>query len=90
MSLIHPQHDKDLSVLQGLPTDSNRERAFAELARLLIRYQDFPGAEDIQLSIQQLLQEWQLTPEELFQKTRSIHQTHPVFRGDSLRHDDWA
>ncbi len=88
MSQIHPQHDKDLAALQALSDPS--DLALAELARLYIRYLDFNGAEDIQRKIKNLLTEWQLTPDELFSKTREIHTKRPVFRGDSARQDDWA
>ncbi len=86
----HPQHDKDLAVIQGLSSQGPTDLALAELARLWIRYEDFPGAEDIRQLLVQTLQGWDITLEQLFEKTRQIHREYPVFRGDSWRDEDWA
>jgi Protein of unknown function (DUF3288) len=65
----HPQERKDREaidhILKSGPTDPV---SLAELARLRIRYQDFPGALEIKASLDQLLQQWNLTEEELFAK----------------------
>ncbi|WP_218082532.1 DUF3288 family protein [Anthocerotibacter panamensis] len=90
MSAIHPQHNRDLQTLQTLNANPPDDGALADLARLVIRYQDFKGAEDIHALIQQLLQGWGFTPETLFRQTREIHRDRPVFRGDSMRQEDWA
>lgn len=69
----HPREAKDRNVinnlLQGEPNDYN----LAELARLIIRYQSFPGARSIQQDLTKILSNWQLTEEQLYQKTRAIH-----------------
>jgi len=88
--MLHPQHDNDLRVLQGIENRAVDDVAIAELARLYIRYQDFKGAEDIHAFMAALLKKWQLTPDELFAKALEIHQYRPVYRGDSLRQEDWA
>ena len=89
---IHPRSAKDRTVvnnlLQAQPDDYN----LAELARLLIRYQGFPGARDIQQNLQQVLAKWQLTEDALFVKTRAIHNQTRVFsdrfKGDQKQ--DWT
>ena len=45
---------------------------FVELARLLIRYQDFKGAEDLNSDIEKLLNKWNINREKLEEKTRKI------------------
>ncbi|MBE9029513.1 DUF3288 family protein [filamentous cyanobacterium LEGE 11480] len=88
----HPLWRKDRavmdSILAGDPTDLN----LAELARLKIRYQGFPGAWDIQKDLDKVLQRWQLTEESLFAKTRAIHHRGtPVYtvRGNK-NEEDWS
>ncbi|MDJ0649463.1 MAG: DUF3288 family protein [Xenococcaceae cyanobacterium MO_188.B19] len=88
----HPRAKKDRAVLenllQGQPDDYN----LLELARLTIRYQGFPGARDIQQDLQTVLQNWQLTEAELYQKTRQIYQgEHPYKeRFKSGEQQDWT
>ncbi|MGB5631969.1 MAG: DUF3288 family protein [Waterburya sp.] len=78
----HPQNKKDritvdnLLKVQSEPSD----RELVELARLIIRYRDFPGARDIQRDLKLALDTWQLTEEELYTKTRSIHASGTVYR----------
>ncbi len=71
----HPQEQRDRSIvdhlLQGDPNDEN----LADLARLRIRYRNFPGAKDIQRDLELILSRWRLTEEELYAKTRQIHST---------------
>lgn len=86
----HPQYNKDRPVIESLmngePTDIN----LAELARLRIRYQDFPGARDIQANLEQILQQWGLTEEQLFEKTRGIHQLGGIYKSRGKREEqDW-
>jgi hypothetical protein len=86
----HPLWSTDRQIvaalLNGAPTDYN----LAELARLRIRYQGFPGARDIQADLQKILNEWGLTEEELFIKTRAIHAEAQVYKGRGSRRDDWS
>jgi hypothetical protein len=86
----HPQWRSDRQIANTLlsaePTDYN----LVELARLRIRYRGFPGARDIQADLDKALQQWQLTEEELFTKTRQIHQTAQVYRGRSNQREDWS
>ncbi len=73
----HPQEKCDRPIvdrlLQGDPNDEN----LADLARLRIRYRNFPGAKDIQRDLELILQKWGFKEkeEELYAKTRQIHST---------------
>ncbi|MGB3495095.1 MAG: DUF3288 family protein [Elainellaceae cyanobacterium] len=87
----HPQYSTDkqvaMNLLAGEPTDYN----VAELARLKMRYQDFPGAYDIQADLDKALKRWSLTEETLYEKTREIHHTVDVYRNVSGRGgEDWS
>ncbi len=86
----HPLWSNDRAIintlLEGQPTDYN----LAELARLRIRYRGFPGARDIQTDLDKVLQQWQLTEEALFAKTRQIHQVAQVYRGRGNQREDWS
>lgn len=85
----HPQWAVDRhavdQLLDGEPTDYN----LAELGRLRIRYQGFPGARDIQADLDKLLKRWQLTEPELFERTRAIHAQGQVYRLRSATQEDW-
>ena len=86
----HPLWNSDRQIvntlLEGQPTDYN----LAELARLCIRYQGFPGARDIQADLLKVLNQWGLTEEALFVKTRQIHQAAQVYRGRGSQREDWS
>ncbi|QKD81211.1 DUF3288 family protein [Thermoleptolyngbya sichuanensis A183] len=86
----HPQWSGDRQItnalLSGDPTDYN----LSELARLRIRYNGFPGARDIQADLDKVLQQWGLTEEELFEKTRQIHQTSQIYQGRNNQREDWS
>lgn len=89
----HPQNKKDrLTVDHLLSTQSDpNERELVELARLIIRYRDFPGARDIQRDLKVALDTWQLTEEELYTKTRAIHAEGTVYRRTpSGEQQDWT
>lgn len=88
----HPQYQRDREIinqlLQGEPNDYN----LAELARLTIRYCDFPGARDIQRDLETVLQKWQLTEAKLFEKTRQLHSVTQVYkvRNNQQEQEDWT
>ena len=89
----HPQNKKDrLTVDSLLQTKSNpSDRELVELARLTIRYRDFPGARDIQQDLKTLLNTWQLSEEELYTKTRAIHAQGTVYRRTATgEQQDWT
>jgi hypothetical protein len=87
----HPLWSTDRQIvnnlLAGEPTDFN----LAELGRLKMRYQGFPGARDIQADLAKVLQQWGFTEETLFAKTREIHAGAPVYkvRGNK-KEEDWS
>ncbi|MEA5570712.1 DUF3288 family protein [Calothrix sp. UHCC 0171] len=86
----HPLEHRDKSIVDSLlvgePTDTN----LAELARLRIRYQGFPGARDIHIDLDNIMQNWGLTEEELFEKTRAIHQVGGIYKTRGKKEEqDW-
>lgn len=86
----HPLWKSDRQIvdalLAGNPTDYN----LSELARLRIRYRGFPGARDIQADLDTVLENWELTEDELFAKTRQIHATQQIYKGLGSQRDDWS
>ncbi|MEG3439115.1 DUF3288 family protein [Pannus brasiliensis CCIBt3594] len=86
----HPQQKPDRevvnSLLKGEPNDMN----IAECARLRIRYQGFPGARDIQRDLELVLQNWQITEAELFEKTRLLHAKGHIYRVRQEDQQDWS
>lgn len=93
----HPQNKKDrltvdnLLKVQSSPNAMPCDRDLVELARLIIRYRDFPGARDIQADLQRVLDSWQLTQEQLYTKTRAIHAAGMVYRRSATgEQQDWT
>ncbi|MGF1538587.1 MAG: DUF3288 family protein [Elainellaceae cyanobacterium] len=87
----HPQYKRDRDIVSALlQTDSPSEHDLAELARLHLRYQNFPGARDIQRDLKQVFTSWRLSEETLFEQTRSIHQVGQVYRHVNAKRDDWS
>lgn len=88
----HPQWRNDRaivdSLLAGQPTDYN----LVELARLRIRYRNFPGARDIQTDLDKVLQLWGFTEADLYQKTRQIHAIGQIYKTRSSKGEpeDWS
>ena len=69
----HPLYLTDRENLDRLiGKDSPISNDFVELSRLLIRYQDFKGAEDLNSDMEKLLKKWNLNREKLEEKTRKI------------------
>ena len=69
----HPLYSTDrenLDRLCAISSPSNNN--FVELARLIIRYQDFKGAEDLNSDMEKLLKRWKIDRDELEEKTRKI------------------
>tara|TARA_Y100001968_G_C19383702_1_gene731677 strand:+ start:353 stop:664 length:312 start_codon:yes stop_codon:yes gene_type:complete len=69
----HPLYSTDRENLDRLSSiDSPSSKDYVELARLLIRYQDFTGAEDLNLDMGKLLKKWNLQRDSLEKITRNI------------------
>ncbi|OIP72895.1 MAG: hypothetical protein AUK48_10865 [Oscillatoriales cyanobacterium CG2_30_44_21] len=87
----HPQYTKDRQIVNELLTQAEQNnRSYAELARLIVRYKDFLGARDIQTDLIKVLTSWGLSEEELFDKSRRIHQIGRVYMVEDEGQDDWA
>lgn len=89
----HPQNKKDRATVDSLlqVTSNPGDRDLVELARLIIRYRDFPGARDIQRDLQSVLNNWQLEEEELYRQTRIIHAQGTVYRRTATgEQQDWT
>lgn len=88
----HPREAKDRVVIDNLLQSEPNDYNLLELARFTIRYRGFPGARSIQQDLQTILHKWQLTEEELYQKTRTIHQKQKIY-SDRFKKDqkqDWT
>ena len=69
----HPLYLTDRENLDRLcAIDSPTSNNFVELARLIIRYQDFNGAEDLNADMEKLLNKWSLNRNNLEEITRKI------------------
>ncbi|MGF1570244.1 MAG: DUF3288 family protein [Nodosilinea sp.] len=86
----HPQYKIDRQVVNQLLSGEATEFNLVELARLMIRYEGFPGARDIQTDLRKALARWQLTETALFERTRAIHQQGEVYKGLGRGREDWS
>ena len=69
----HPLYLTDRENLDRLcAIDSPTSNNFVELARLIIRYQDFRGAEDLNSDMEKLLKKWSINREKLEAITRKL------------------
>jgi hypothetical protein len=87
----HPQEKRDGEIVSNLLSGEANPYNLAELARLRLRYQNFPGAREIQQHLDSILQKWGLSEDELYEKTRQIHANAPVYQrrlGDDEQ--DWS
>lgn len=86
----HPQEKDDRALVDRLLQGEINAYNMAELARLRIRYRNFPGAREIQRDLDLLLQQWQLTEEQLYEKTRQLHAAGEVYRRRNPGEEDWS
>lgn len=88
----HPLAHRDRAIVNDLLSNPPDDYKLCELARLRIRYRGFPGATDIQSDLDKVLQQWQLSEDELFQKTREIHNAKTVYRAQKTKgsEEDWS
>ncbi len=69
----HPLHIVDRDHIDRLlAKDIPDEGDLVELARLFLRYEDFPGAFDLKEDMKKILNAWGQTRESLNEKTRNI------------------
>ncbi len=69
----HPLHLTDRNIIDSLITKENpTDIDFINLARLLNRYNNFPGEVEIKNDIKKILNFWKITKNELFTKTKII------------------
>ncbi len=69
----HPLHALDRDVVDGLlAVQTPADAQLVDAARLLMRYQGFPGARDLQEDLDKLLRLWGLSRDELHARTRQI------------------
>ncbi|GBE91797.1 DUF3288 family protein [Nostoc cycadae] len=86
----HPLYNRDRPFIDILLAQEATDYNLAELARLRIRYQGFPGARDIQKDLDKVLQQWGLTESELFAKTRQIHNLGGIYKSRGKKEEqDW-
>ena len=69
----HPQEHKDQEIIASLFEEKPNNQNLTELARLRIRYLNFPGAREIQNNIDKIMELWGFNEEELYEKTRKIY-----------------
>ncbi|MBD2082579.1 DUF3288 family protein [Leptolyngbya sp. FACHB-17] len=86
----HPLWKTDREIVNGLLSGEATDLNLAELARLRIRYNGFPGARDIQADLDKVLKQWNLTEDVLFEKTRKIHAESQPYKGRGAKRDDWS
>jgi len=69
----HPLHNRDRPVVDRLlQVRSPRDQDLVDLARLLQRYHNFPGAEDIQNDLRKAVKKWGLDQASLYRRSRAI------------------
>ena len=69
----HPLHTIDKSIIDSLIIKEKPEEIdFINLARLINRYNDFPGEIEIKNDIEKILKFWKITKSELFSNTKKI------------------
>ena len=69
----HPLHATDKIILDSLISKDNPENIdFINLARLINRYNDFPGEMEIKKDIEKILKFWKISKNDLFSKTKNI------------------
>ena len=69
----HPLHALDRDLVDGLlACQQPGDAQLVEVARLMMRYEGFPGARDLQDDLAKLLRLWGLDREALHTQTRAI------------------
>ncbi len=69
----HPLHATDKIIIDSLITNEKpKDLDLINLARLINRYNNFPGEIEIKNDIEKILKFWKITKNELFSKTKVI------------------
>ena len=69
----HPLHSTDKRIIDSLISKENPEALdLVNLARLINRYDDFPGETEMKDDIQKTLKFWKLTKDILFSETKNL------------------
>ena len=69
----HPLYPSDREKLDHLcTTDTPKPDDFVDLARLIIRYKDFNGADDLNSDMEKILKKWSINRDKLEEITRKI------------------
>ena len=69
----HPLHATDRNIIDSLIAKEKPEDLdFINLARLINRYSNFPGENEIKNDIEKILKFWKINKIELFSKTKII------------------
>ena len=69
----HPLHATDKKIIDSLITkDKPEDLDLINLARLINRYDDFPGEIEIKEDIKKILKFWNITKDILFSETKKL------------------
>tara|TARA_B100000161_G_C33261471_1_gene285874 strand:+ start:40 stop:336 length:297 start_codon:yes stop_codon:yes gene_type:complete len=69
----HPLHETDKNIIDSLIINEKPDDLdFINLARLINRYNYFPGEIEMKKDIEKILNFWKITKDELFLKTKKI------------------
>ena len=69
----HPLHKIDKNIIDSLITNEKPEDLdFVNLARLINRYNNFPGEIEIKNDIEKILKFWEISKKDLFSNTKKI------------------
>lgn len=86
----HPLWSRDRQIVDSLKAGEPSDYNLAELARLKIRYDGFPGAHDIRTDLDAVMTRWGYTEERLFETTRQLHQTSHIYDLRANKREDWS
>lgn len=88
----HPRELRDRQEINRILLEGRSDYNLAEVARLRIRYQNFPGAKEIQADLDKIIANWGLTEEGLYDLTRKLHSQGAVYkpRTSGEEQQDWS
>ncbi|NJL01755.1 MAG: DUF3288 family protein [Spirulinaceae cyanobacterium SM2_1_0] len=87
----HPQEQTDQALVERILQAGQTDQNLIEVARLHIRYQNFPGARALQQQLAQILQAWGLSETELMARSRQLYVSGQVARQRQREEQqDWS